>query len=133
MLHELCNQSWWKNKEHGITGYLYHKSGYFLQYFEGKRAQVDKLLEVVSNDPRHSVMFSLDREVQERRFPKWHMQFMTNLYLTEINLEGILFDYMKLFNKPWFNHEGDDRVWEIMDKISYFRNRLADKLPDPPC
>ena len=64
------------NAAHSITGMLLYANGSFLQILEGEAAAVDETFERVSQDPRHTNIFLLEREaIGERSFARWSMGF----------------------------------------------------------
>jgi hypothetical protein len=65
-----------KNPLYGITGLLVFGSGIFFQWLEGPRAQVQALLGLLREDPRHAdiVLLSESEELRERLFPDWSME-----------------------------------------------------------
>lgn len=75
------------NSNNGITGYLIHSGGYFLQLLEGRKMVIDNLVEKISKDKRHRDMTKiLGGYTNKRLFDTWSMGFW-NLETTanEIN------------------------------------------------
>jgi len=55
---------------------LLHKSGCFLQAFEGERAEVRRLYQRIARDPRHGNIIALRNGcIEEREFSDWTMGF----------------------------------------------------------
>lgn len=64
-----------KNKLYSVTGFLYYRKPYFIQYFEGTSGNIQQLRKNVLCDSRHLVKHWLnDREKQERRFKRFITQ-----------------------------------------------------------
>ncbi len=65
------------NSYNGITGVLYYGNGYFLQYLEGEKEQVESLFyKLILKDPRHQnceIIFS--EPAEQRLFKHWSMKF----------------------------------------------------------
>ena len=60
----------------GVTGYLHHEDGFFVQFVEGSETAICLLLDTIENDLRHTGMSVLDRgQAAERYFPGWDMAF----------------------------------------------------------
>lgn len=60
----------------GITGFLGHNAGTFLQMLEGTPEAVDATLARIARDGRHQELtILLRRETSERFFPDWSMGF----------------------------------------------------------
>lgn len=64
------------NRRLGLTGFLLHKQGQFLQLLEGPTAIVRDRLRIIEQDPRHSnIAVLLEDEEARRRFPAWSMGY----------------------------------------------------------
>ena len=65
------------NSHNDITGVLYYGNGYFLQYLEGEKEQVESLFyKLILKDSRHQnceIIFSEPSE--QRLFKHWSMKF----------------------------------------------------------
>lgn len=65
------------NSHNDITGVLYYGNGYFLQYLEGEKEQVESLFyNLILKDPRHQnceIIFS--ERSEQRLFKHWSMKF----------------------------------------------------------
>ncbi len=64
-----------RNPEHGITGKLFYRNGYFLQLLEGEKAKVHALVEAIKRDPRQTNLKILDECEHEQLFDNWSMDF----------------------------------------------------------
>lgn len=64
------------NKKLDVTGTLISVRDYFFQILEGEEATVDKLVEKISRDPRHTDITILSAEIgcEERLFTDWGMK-----------------------------------------------------------
>ncbi len=75
-LHQLLEASRRKNALLDITGLLLYKDGSFMQFLEGPKEPVLKLLSVIRDDPRHhSMIVILQEEHRGREFEAWSMAF----------------------------------------------------------
>lgn len=76
-LERLASRSGTRNRNVGITGYLYFRDSQFLQYLEGQEDAVRTLMNRISADPRHRVtgIFEIG-EIDERLFPEWAMRYI---------------------------------------------------------
>ena len=64
------------NKRLGLSGYLMHKQGRFVQVLEGPEETVQKRYALIAADPRHTDLNVLLREtLPERRFGSWTMGY----------------------------------------------------------
>jgi hypothetical protein len=65
-----------RNLVTNITGVLAFANGVFLQWIEGPRVQVERLMSSLHRDKRHHDIVTLIHtdEVRQRRYPNWDMQ-----------------------------------------------------------
>lgn len=64
------------NQASGITGMLLYGNGAFLQVIEGEDAVIDRLVERLGRDTRHTDVRILSRrEIPERQYADWSMGF----------------------------------------------------------
>ena len=64
------------NSANNITGFLHREAGFYLQYFEGPHTAVEKLHQLLTEDPRHCDFRLLDGdETRDRCFPGWSMGY----------------------------------------------------------
>lgn len=75
-LEELLRISRRNNQNADLTGLLLYHEGDFLQVLEGPAERIDKVFDVIRNDPRHyRVNVIVDRTVPARSFAEWEMAF----------------------------------------------------------
>jgi hypothetical protein len=75
-LRELLVKAREKNTPLGVSGFLLHKQGSFLQVLEGDAPVVEALIGRIGKDPRHRhVLILLRSEIAERNFGDWSMGF----------------------------------------------------------
>lgn len=73
-LAEILGESERNNRRDGLTSALMRHEGRFLQVIEGRRADVDRLMDRLRLDPRHeNIRLLSDVAVAERRFGGWPM------------------------------------------------------------
>ena len=75
-LAELCLASARKNQTLGITGFLLHMDGLFLQVLEGDRAVVEPLFETIRRDCRHGnveILLCAEDSAAQPNFAFWSM------------------------------------------------------------
>lgn len=72
----LLETSRWNNSRNGVTGMLLYKDGNFMQVIEGAEAEIRRLHEKISRDPRHNGLITLmERRIEQRQFSDWSMGF----------------------------------------------------------
>lgn len=72
---ELLEKSRENNAAVGVTGMLLYKDGKFMQMLEGDEAEITRVFEKISRDPRHRDVITLLRGEDERSFSEWLMGF----------------------------------------------------------
>lgn len=66
------------NGELGLTGFLHHEDGCFIQWLEGPAPALDMIGQRIDRDPRHRNITYLSRGLQEgRQFDRWAMGYST--------------------------------------------------------
>ena len=74
----ILEQAQQSNERNGITGVLVINENYFLQTIEGARPVINELLHHLVKDSRHLSLQIIEcREVQQRRWHKWSMKYLT--------------------------------------------------------
>lgn len=64
------------NRLLGITGYLHHEDGCFVQFLEGSMTSLYTIFSVIQSDGRHrEVEVMGSGTVERRRFKEWDMAF----------------------------------------------------------
>lgn len=62
------------NRRTGITGVLVHSANWFGQVLEGPQSVLDRLFEVIQDDPRHrSIRVMEIAHIEQRAFGEWAM------------------------------------------------------------
>ncbi len=73
----ILQQSRINNPRLAIGGVLYYGDGCFFQCLEGDADAVEKLLEKLKRDPRHTDFeVVLRRDIKEREFARWSMKYV---------------------------------------------------------
>ncbi|WP_157994891.1 BLUF domain-containing protein [Paracoccus tegillarcae] len=64
-----------RNHAIGLTGCLHYEDGLFFQWLEGPRTALDKMIQLILADPRHSDIAKLSYgSSAQRHFPEWAMR-----------------------------------------------------------
>ncbi len=103
-----------KNYQFNITGYLYYEDEHFFQYIEGETVQVNRLMENIQHDGRHSVLIDVhDDTLISRRFPGWNMRYIYKDQLREITMEKVFLKYLihNSYRKPETNGNLPSGTW----------------------
>lgn len=82
MVDEILAVSRRNNLRRGLTGALVCGAGRFAQVLEGPADQVDLVLSIISQDPRHTGLTLLEDAAAERRvFANWTMALLEDVEL----------------------------------------------------
>ncbi len=66
-----------RNQQLDITGYLYFRDGFFMQYLEGPQTTVEALMTKIQKDPRHQILSTIALPSNQKRvFPHWYMRYL---------------------------------------------------------
>jgi methanogenic corrinoid protein MtbC1 len=64
-----------RNANEALTGTLVYDQGRFIQWLEGPKASLDRVVSSIRNDPRHADFEVLrERQIKERAFSDWRMR-----------------------------------------------------------
>ncbi len=119
-----------RNFELQITGYLYFEKDRFVQYIEGDAAIIGELMDAIRDDRRHRILHEVDEIIAERRFPTWHMRYLSRTELEAVKLEDVLTDYLLYMDNvgelaPVNSSNWESIVWGMVDRLSTDRGRLG--------
>ena len=95
VLAEILGASDRNNRRDGLTGVLMRHGGRFIQAVEGRRADVDRLMDRLRADPRHeNIRLLSDQDVSTRLFPEWPMTLAQMTPAAERVLNGARLDQL---------------------------------------
>ncbi len=120
-----------RNFELNVTGYLYFEKDRFVQYIEGEDDVIDGLMESIREDVRHRILHQVvEVDIGERRFPSWHMRYLSRQELESIKLEHVLTDYLLYMDTmkesaPVDSSNWETIVWGMVNRLSTDRGRLG--------
>jgi hypothetical protein len=78
-----------RNEARGLTGMLLYRDGTYLQYLEGQRSDIDKLMNRLREDPRHKGLRIIrEGTIRERLFPDWSMAYKNLTGLKSSHVPG---------------------------------------------
>lgn len=64
------------NVDHNLTGALIFTGTHFAQVLEGRQKDIDEVMVIIKNDPRHGPIWVMNRSpITERQFPHWAMAY----------------------------------------------------------
>jgi len=119
-----------KNRMLGVTGYLHYSQLNFVQYLEGEKASVARLISEIEQDPRHNILYKIESDdLSDRRFPRWSMKVLPPTY-REINLDLLfqrhIYHLIELAERGLTDHGqlNEKMTWEIADKLAKFNGQL---------
>lgn len=130
-LESLAAQAAAYNFEKGISGYLYFEKDRFVQYVEGDEDAVDELIATIKRDERHRIVYLVvEDNLEERRFPSWHMRQLSRQELAEVKLEHLLTDYLVHLEqgaepKAEASSRRENIVWGMVNRLSTVRGKLS--------
>ena len=64
------------NIDHNLTGALIFTGTHFAQVLEGSQKDLDDVMVIIKNDPKHEEVSVINRSpITERQFPRWAMAY----------------------------------------------------------
>jgi len=130
-LRQLATTAAVKNKDLNVTGYLYFDQGYFLQYIEGHFQTIRDLMQTISQDERHDIIKILERDgLTKRKFPRWHMQYLSMNFMKLIKMEDILIENMLKMERmdiPADNTQAlrfEKDIWSMVGNLAKAKEQL---------
>ncbi|MEM6512340.1 MAG: BLUF domain-containing protein [Pseudomonadota bacterium] len=120
-----------RNFELGVSGYLYFEKDRFVQYVEGDEDVIDGLMTSIRADVRHRMLHQVvEDNLRTRRFPSWHMRYLSRQELESVKLEHVLTDYLMYMDTmkasaPVDSSNWETIVWGMVNRLSNKRGRLG--------
>ena len=134
-LQELQKAAVLANSKVDTTGFLFFRNKTFLQYIEGDETHIDQLIANLAADSRHQIHFSHHATTDHRRFPDWHMQWITPEDEIQLNLESLVHTYLRAL-KDVSKPDGEDRlqevIWRLINALAEIRANTDDPRSTPP-
>lgn len=79
------------NIDHNLTGALFFTGTHFAQVLEGRQKDIDEVMVMITNDPRHGPIWVMNRSpITERLFPHWAMAYQGPSQYVSRHVTGLL-------------------------------------------
>ena len=119
-LEALSVRSYYNNLTQGMTGFLYYENGHFLQYLEGEGHGLAPLMERISKDHRHRVIYKIEEIVEERRFGNWTMKSGFENIMDDSVMEQTIIQTMTIFanNRITMPQTTKKELFRFIDDLS---------------
>ena len=109
---ELLKRARLKNQAQGLTGMLLYRDGTYLQYLEGQRADLDRLMKCLREDSRHEAIRILrEGTVPGRLFPDWSMAYKNLAGLRSSQVPG----YSERLQAKYRDERTEDAAQSLID------------------
>ena len=117
---ELAHYSCLFNRQIQVTGYLYFSESRFIQYLEGEASDVDKVMKLISQDPRHEILYQVElNNVEDRLFPSWSMRHVRKPDRINCILEHLIeSNLLHLKNDSILKERRTKLLWDHVTAIS---------------
>jgi len=113
MLSSVISQVAIKNKEQGISGFLYYKNGTYLQLLEGDFKMVNTLFHKIIEDERHkNVTVIIENKIEQRIFNDYESGFLVPKNEKQNQKLNDYLNYLKLLENDEIN-----RTISILESI----------------
>jgi hypothetical protein len=101
-----------KNEARGLTGMLLYRNGTYLQFLEGRRIDIDKLLDRLRLDRRHKdIRILREGAIRDRLFPDWSMAYKNLTGLKSAHVPG----YSERLQGLYMNQHCEDPAQLLID------------------
>ncbi|MFI3190318.1 MAG: BLUF domain-containing protein [Methylococcales bacterium] len=111
-----------KNEIEQVTGMLVYLDPFFIQVLEGEETTVNRLFDIIKNDPRHyKVSLIYKKPIAERHFSNWTMGFSKISYKDIEMLDGFS-DFLQKPSIEFFNrspNEVDELLYKFKHEILF--------------
>lgn len=104
------------NTARGLTGMLLYGNGTFLQCIEGEEAAVDRLMQTLAADPRHTDIRTVRREIIDSRlYSDWSMGFERVTDKTLAAVPGLRDMGLRDFNSAYL-YDHDEVIETLLER-----------------
>ena len=93
---------------------------------------IDQLVANLAGDSRHKIHFSHHATIEPRRFPDWHMQWITPQDEIQLNLESLVHTYLRMLkdvHEPNSQDRLEEGIWRLVNALSEIRANTNDPRP----
>jgi hypothetical protein len=109
------------NAQFGITGVLLYRERFFIQALEGEAHDVDRLFEVIKQDPRHyNVLPIYKSHIDRRSFSQWAMGFDSPNFDALKQIDGFS-DFMRPHPADGFDNIAQPLAGTVESLLQGFR------------
>lgn len=116
---EIATKSSSKNKKIGITGFLTCRGGKFVQYLEGEKEPLDRLMSIIADDCRHTVQHTIYLSTPISHFSEWSMRYISSDDLTRLTMDDSLISTIEhLASENYEQKLVEAQIYTIINRIS---------------
>ena len=117
---EIATKAASKNKKIGVTGFLTSRNDLFVQFLEGSKESVTKLMNAIDADPRHQVEeMILLKDQSFRQFENWNMRYLSEANLNRVTMDDTLIDTIRdIGNNNYDQQLINAQVFGVINRIS---------------
>jgi blue light- and temperature-responsive anti-repressor len=127
-INKLVQQANMHNEKAGITGFLCYQKGYFVQYIEGEKQQLELLVESIKSDDRHEILILLENPIKSVRFKDWGMKILRNVIYRKLDMCGFIMEELSMLrDRAVISEQTKDAMWDNVEVIAKYYNFLAEQ------
>jgi len=116
---EIATKAAVKNKKTGITGFLTARNNQFVQYLEGEKEPLAKLMAIIAADARHDVLHTIHLIPAVPQFANWSMRYISSEDATRATMDDRLISTIQHISSADYDQKLiEAQVYTIINRIS---------------
>lgn len=104
------------NHKLSITGFIVFQNGYFAQYLEGPKENVDLISEKIKQDKRHEIVVWLENSIEKVKFKEWDMKQLKSAIYRNLDMASFIMEELSLTRHQ--KNIDEAHIIEMWDNIS---------------
>jgi len=116
---EIATKATVKNKKIGITGFLTSRNNKFVQFLEGEKEPLDRLMATIAADPRHTVLHTIHLTSLLPQFANWNMRYIATEDGSRATMDDTLIQTIEHLTSENYDQQlVEAQVYTIINRIS---------------
>lgn len=115
-LNLLATSSQIANNKLSISGFLIYQKGYFAQYLEGPKENVDLICEKIKQDERHNIVVWLENTIDKVKFKEWDMKRLKSAVYRNLDMGSFIMEELSITRHQ--QNITQTNIAEMWDNIS---------------
>jgi len=117
-----------KNNELSITGFLIYQKGYFAQYLEGPKENVDLIGEKIKQDNRHDIVVWLENGIDKVNFNEWDMKQLKSAVYRNLDMASFIMEELSLTrHQKTITQTNTIEMWDNISIVARYYNFVQEQ------